>query len=41
MQDEMSKLNGVAKGGDLELIRAQVGVTEKACKTCHEAYTKE
>ncbi len=41
MQDEMTKLNGVAKGGDLELIRAQVGVTEKACKACHEAYTKE
>jgi cytochrome c556 len=41
MQDEMTNLNGVAKGGDMELIRAQVGATEKACKTCHEAYTKE
>ena len=29
------------KGGDIELIRGQVGVTEKACKTCHDAYTKE
>ena len=41
MQDEMTKLNGVAKGGDFEAIKAQVGVTEKACKSCHEAYTKE
>jgi cytochrome c556 len=41
MQEEMAKLNGLAKGGDLEAIKAQVGVTEKACKTCHEAYTKE
>ena len=24
-----------------KLIRGQVGVTEKACKTCHDAYTKE
>ena len=41
MQEEMAKLNGLAKGGDIELIRGQVGVTEKACKTCHDAYTKE
>jgi cytochrome c556 len=41
MQEEMTKLNSIAKGGDLELIRGQVGVTEKACKTCHDAYTKE
>ena len=37
----MAKLNGVAKGGDLELIKAAVGETGKACKACHDAYRKE
>ena len=32
MQEEMAKLNGLAKGGNIELIRGQVGVTEKAAR---------
>jgi cytochrome c556 len=41
MQDEMAKLNVVAKSGNIELIKAQVDVTNKACKSCHESYQKE
>ena len=41
MQDEMAKLNVVAKGGNLDAIKAQVGETGKSCKACHDAYRKE
>lgn len=41
MQDEMVKLNAVAKSGNIEQIRAQVGETGKACKACHDSYRKE
>jgi len=41
MQDEMAKLNVVAKGGNIDAIKAQVGETGKSCKACHDAYRKE
>ena len=41
MQDEMSKLNVVAKTGNVDAIKAAVGETGKACKACHDTYRKE
>ena len=41
MQDEMAKLNVVAKGGNIDAIKAAVGETGKSCKACHDAYRKE
>ena len=41
MQDEMAKLNVAAKGGNLDMIKAAVGETGKACKACHDNYRKE
>ncbi|MEO6362592.1 MAG: cytochrome c [Caldimonas sp.] len=41
MQEEMTKLNGVAKTGNLDAIKAAVSETDKACKACHDSYRKE
>ena len=41
MQEEMAKLNVVAKGGNIDAIKAAVGDTGKACKACHDNYRKE
>ncbi len=41
MQEELVKLNTVAKTGNLDLIKAAVGETDKACKACHDSYRKE
>ena len=41
MQDEMAKFNVVAKGGNIDAIKAAVGETGKACKACHDTYRKE
>jgi cytochrome c556 len=41
MQDEMAKLNVVAKGGNLDALKAQAGEVGKACKACHDTYRKE
>ena len=41
MQGEVTKLNTVAKGGDISAIRAQFGETGKACKACHDDYRKD
>ena len=41
MQDEMVKFNVVAKGGNIDAIKAAVGETGKACKACHDTYRKE
>ncbi|HEX7437545.1 MAG TPA: cytochrome c [Caldimonas sp.] len=41
MQEEMAKLNVVAKTGNIDVIKAAVGETGKACKACHDAYRKE
>ncbi len=41
MQEEMAKLNVVAKAGNIDQIKAQAGETGKACKACHDNYRKE
>ena len=41
MQEEMAKFNVVAKGGNIDAIKAAVGDTGKACKACHDNYRKE
>ena len=41
LQEAVNKLNVVAKGGDLDAIKAAVGETGKACKGCHDTYRKE
>ena len=41
MQEEMVKLNIVARTGDIDLIKAQVGETDKARKACHDSYHRE
>lgn len=38
MQAEAAKLAEVAKGGDLNASKAQLGETGKACKACHDKY---
>ena len=41
MEDEISKLAQVAKGGDLGAIKAQFGATGKACKACHDDFREK
>ncbi|MDQ6627065.1 MAG: cytochrome c [Pseudomonadota bacterium] len=41
MQEEMAKLNVVAKSGNIDSIKAAVGETGKSCKGCHDNYRKE
>jgi len=41
MQDEMAKLNVVAKSGNVDSIKAAVGAVGQACKACHDSYRKE
>jgi cytochrome c556 len=41
MEHEMSKLAQVAKGGDLNAVKAQFGETGKACKACHDDFRKK
>lgn len=38
MQGEAAKLAEVAKRGDLNAAKAQLGETGKACKACHDEY---
>lgn len=38
MQNEASKLAEVAKSGDFNAVKAQLGETGKACKACHDKY---
>ena len=38
MQAEAAKLAEVAKAGDLNTSKAQLGETGKACKACHDKY---
>jgi cytochrome c556 len=38
MQVEVAKLAEVAKGGDLNASKAQLGEAGKACKACHDKY---
>lgn len=41
MQAEMSKLAVVAKAGNIDTLKAQVGATGGACKGCHDNFRKE
>ncbi len=41
MQGEMSKLAMVAKGGNIDAIKAQAGATGGTCKACHDDFRKE
>jgi cytochrome c556 len=38
MQTEVAKLAQVAKSGDFNALKAQVGETGKACKACHDKF---
>jgi len=41
MQQEIGKLAEVAKGGDLNAVKAQFGATGKACKACHDDFRRK
>jgi len=41
MEKEIGKLAEVAKGGDLNAVKAQFGATGKACKACHDDFKKK
>ena len=41
MEKEIAKLAQVAKGGDLNAVKAQFGETGKACKACHDDFRKK
>ena len=41
MEQEIAKLAQVAKGGDLNAVKAQFGETGKACKACHDDFRKK
>ncbi|MGH6608739.1 MAG: c-type cytochrome [Burkholderiaceae bacterium] len=38
MQQEATKLNTVAQGGDIKAIREQFGVLAKSCDSCHDDF---
>ena len=38
MQDEVAKLNSVAKTGDVAAIRTQFNAAAKSCDNCHDDY---
>ena len=38
MQEEVAKLNIIAKTGDVATIRTQFGVAAKACDNCHDDF---
>ncbi len=38
MQDEVTKLAAVAKGGNLDQLKAAFGTTAGTCKSCHDEY---
>ena len=38
MQEEVAKLNTVAKTGDVAAIRTQFGVVAKTCDNCHDDF---
>ena len=41
MQDEVVKLNAVAKTGDLAALKTAFGATGQTCKGCHDNFRKE
>jgi cytochrome c556 len=38
MQDEVAKLNAVAKTGDVAAVRTQFGIAAKTCDNCHDDF---
>jgi cytochrome c556 len=38
LQAESAKLESIARGGDVDAIKAQVKATGGACKTCHDKF---
>lgn len=38
MQEEATKLNTVAKTGDVKVVRTQFGVLAKSCDNCHDDF---
>ena len=38
MQQETAKLSEVAQTGDFNALKAQIGETGKACKSCHDKF---
>lgn len=38
MEKQLAQLAELAKGGDLNAIKAQFGATGKACKACHDDF---
>lgn len=38
MQAEVARLAQVARSGDFDALKAQVGETGRACKACHDEY---
>lgn len=41
LQAESAKLAEVAKGGDVNALKAQVGAVGKTCKACHDSFRAE
>ena len=41
MQGEMTKMAAVARGGNIDAIKAAVGATGGSCKACHDNFRKE
>jgi cytochrome c556 len=41
MQEEMAKLNAVAKTGDQAAMRTAAGAVGQACKSCHDTYRRD
>ena len=41
MQEEVAKLQAVAKGGSLDQLKAQFGATAQSCKACHDNFRRE
>ena len=41
LQNEVSKLVAVSKGGDEAAVKAQLGATGKACGGCHENFREK
>ena len=41
MQEEVAKLQAVAKGGNLDQLKTQFGATAQTCKACHDHFRKD
>jgi cytochrome c556 len=41
MESEAAKLAELAKGGNLDVLKEQMGKLQKTCKACHEDFKKK